>query len=534
MAGYRAATIDRQRVSASIGASQAVAGERDALADALHRAVEIGTGSGAGHQGYASGIAFQARQRGRGSAIEGFVPGGGKHQHELPQRGAFGKRESRGIDSRRGVGHRIVINAHRCGGNGDGWRQRIEHHRAAFDARPGAVGIGAQGQAAGQAQAAGRIAGAAGQGDGRADVDVVGGTHHQIAVGHGNVRPLIDVTVARKQYAAVGGGDGRIDVDVLAAAHHQVAVGGGDGRIDVDVAIGDQGQRCWPATGRPGHCIVDEDVAILGASAVGGDLDVVGHQLSGQGRAGDVVARRTANGEVLRVDQPGAGPAGGRGRGDPHAGIHVHACSRRFHEAAIATAGCAGVQRPTHVDSAGLHVAQQQDAASAVLQGPGLDHAGVVDGGMQQAARGLRGHQYTPTICADKPAVFSQCIDRTGGHCHVQQAVAGHVHGDGVARGQCYRAQAGHDDALVADAPAHQRDVAAVTGGDAALIDDRARTRARERVFARLEVGIAEVHGRGKQAADIHRGSLSKKNAVRVQQEHPTVGIQVTQDQRGV
>ena len=102
------------------------------------------------------------------------------------------------------------------------------------------------------------------------------------------------------------------------------------------------------------------------------------------------------------------------------------------------------IQRSADAHSAALHVAHQHDAA--VFPGDQrlrLDHAGVVNRALQQAAGRLSGQQHLAAIGLDQAAVLDQRVHRAFVDCDVEQAVAGNVERDRVAGRQRHRAEFG-------------------------------------------------------------------------------------------
>ena len=401
---------------------------RDGLAHSHVRVFEVGGAARPGDQGHAKRRAFQRGQGGGGGAVRSLVAAAGKHQHLLRQGSAAGEREVGPIIGRRAVRGGVIDDAYRCIGPGHGRRRR--QRREDHGTGAGAVIAGADDQAERQIQALRRDAAAPGQGDFAGNVDIVGGAHGDVAVGrrHGPGRGKAQIAPGPQQDTAVDRRDGGIDVDVAPAAGHQVAVGGRDGLVDIDIALGVQGQRGRAGTGAPADRLVDVDVAVArhrraqvgggwraGHHRVGtrrgGDGDTVGHQQGRQGGAGHVVSGAAANGEVLRVDQPVAGLAlGGIGK---HSGIAAnhHFGGRGFNEAAVAAVWRAGVERSADVERARLHVAHQLDDPAMAFQPLGADHAGVVDGRLQQMAGRLGGQQHTAAVGLDQAAVFNQRLD---------------------------------------------------------------------------------------------------------------------------
>ena len=86
---------------------------------------------------------------------------------------------------------------------------------------------------------------------------------------------------------------------------------------------------------------------------------------------------------------------------------------------------------------------------------------------------------------------------------------------------------------MVADAGTQQGNIATVRI-ERALVDHAAVTAAGKLIVAGHKVTVAEIQGRGHQAADIDRSTLPEQHAIGVDQENLTVGIEVTQNARGV
>ena len=123
--------------------------------------------------------------------------------------------------------------------------------------------------------------------------------------------------------------------------------------------------------------------------------------------AGDVAAG--ADGEVLRIDQPGAGDAGRRCGGDLGAVGDVDVRGGGFDEAAVAAVRCAGVERAGDRLTVPLCMSpSRMIVPSRLSMRARLDDAGVVDRGVEQLAGGLRGQQHLAAIGVDHAAVADQ------------------------------------------------------------------------------------------------------------------------------
>ena len=249
--------------------------------------------------------------------------------------------------------------------------------------------------------------------------------------------------------------------------------------VDIDVALRVQGQLM----GRPADLVVDVHVAGRpGAALRALDHDIAIAQIGRQGGAANVAAAG-GDGEVDRVDQPGAGAALGRRRADVNVIVDLHVGGARFNEAAIAARGSAGVQRAAHMGGAGCHAAKQDDAAIVLFHAARLDDARVVDDAGQQGIAGASAHQHLAAIGADQAAVLGQVVQGALIDLQLQQARAVKAQGGGVAGAQGNRAQACRNAALIAHLPAQQGDIAAIGRAQRAFVDDLACARAGERVL---------------------------------------------------
>ena len=331
---------------------------------------------------------------------------------------------------------------------------------------------------------------------------------------------------AQLVHGCVAGGGGALAVFQRQAGRAGTVQGG----IDVDVALRVQGQLM----GGPADLVVDVYVAGRpGAASRALDHDIAIAQVGRQGGAADVAAAG-GDGEVDRVDQPGAGAALGSGRADAHVVGDLHVGGARFDEATIAAIRGAGVQRAAHMGGAGCHAAKQDDAAIALFHAARLDDARVVDDAGQQGIAGASAHQHLAAIGADQPAVLGQVVQGALVDLQLQQARAVKAQGGGAAGAQGNRAQACRNAALVAHLPAQQGDIAAIGRAQRAFIDDLARAIAAERVLRAAQAGVVDVERRGDQAAHIDLCAAAEQHAVRVDQVHLAVRVDAPQDLRAV
>src|SRR5262245_52183160 len=151
-----------------------------------------------------------------------------------------------------------------------------------------------------------------------------------------------------------------------------------------------------------------------------------------------------------------------------------------------------------------------------------------------------------PAVRADPALVADQRFERLAGRYvdHLRgdlvadrkrdQLVAVHVEGEAIAGGERHRAERGGDGAGIAHARRHQCGETAARGGEPPLIDDRRIRPARdvEIIPAGHEVGVLDVVGGGEEARRVHHGVGAEQDAVAVDDEHPAVRRQRTEDLR--
>ena len=129
-------------------------------------------------------------------------------------------------------------------------------------------------------------------------------------------------------------------------------------------------------------------------------------------------------------------------------------------------------------DAAGI-AAVENDLAVMGLDRMGLDHAAGVDDVAHGAIDGAGGNLHGAAVGGYAAAVGNQRRRRRVGDLIAPQPVAGGVQGETGGAAQGDPAQLGGDAALVVDPRRRQHHLAAVGGGDTALIDDVALARHR-------------------------------------------------------
>ena len=125
--------------------------------------------------------------------------------------------------------------------------------------------------------------------------------------------------------------------------------------------------------------------------------------------------------------------------------------------------------------------------------------------------------------------VRHQTIDDGTIHFQTNQAIAGKIHGDTIARGKRCRTKTSTDNALVNRLTTEQGDVATVRCNQLALIDHIAAGTFKQ-VIPGKEICIRHVQRGRDEASRINPGTRSKQNARLVNQENLTAGINGTED----
>ena len=349
---------------------------------------------------------------------------------------------------------------------------------------------------------------------------------------HGRATGLIDeVSPGLERHARLTthrgtGGESQIS----ARGIHDHPARAADRLIDVDGMEGRQSQR-----GRgigPADRGVDVDVAEPGALHAGTARSrrrrYLGDARAAVERGLDGGGGGAVDGEVRRVDQPGAGAALGRGSLD--VGVaDLHVSSGGLDRPTIASPRRTGVQRTADLHGARLPAAEQRDGAVVIFDRLGLHDAAIVDDAGQQRILRAGGHEHLTAVRYDQLMVRHQRSERAPVDLDVQQTVAAErerLFGAGSERN---RPELGANHALVDDLLTEQRHIAAVRGCDRALVDHGARAAA-----AKLgRVGFVtrdQVERRGDETADIDLCTLAEQHAVRIDEPHLAVCVEMAED----
>ena len=212
---------------------------------------------------------------------------------------------------------------------------------------------------------------------------------------------------------------------------------------------------------------------------------------------------------------------------DLRPGEQPHLISEHLHHAAaLARAAPRSIERPGDGDHAALTAIEADDA---VMLGNACraDQTFVVHHGRGDVAGRAHGQDNAAAVGMDQVLVFNQRIQRRLIHHEADQAIAGKIERDLVARGERGGAQACGDDAFVAHFRGEQGDIAACSGLERALVDDRGGEAVfAEGVTAGEKIGIGEIKCGGDQAAHIHLRTVAEKHAIRIDEEHLAVGAE--------
>ena len=184
--------------------------------------------------------------------------------------------------------------------------------------------------------------------------------------------------------------------------------------------------------------------------------------------------------------------------------------------------------------------ADQTDSAVTGVNGVGLDNARVVDHIGKDILGRLAGQQHLAAIRRYGSGVgyrvfrADRVLQDIAAHREAEQTVAIEIKDRCPARGQIDGTFGAHDNALIADAAAHQSDTAAGGSLDQAAVNNSTASRssgiAEAKRPAQHEILHIGIEGRGDKTADIDLGSLAKDQAVGVGEKDPAIGLDGTED----
>jgi hypothetical protein len=112
----------------------------------------------------------------------------------------------------------------------------------------------------------------------------------------------------------------------------------------------------------------------------------------------------------------------------------------------------------------------------------------------------------------------------------MHQPIAAKIERHGTARPQGHGAELRPDHTLIADPIANERHIAAIRRTDRAFVHDTARTAPTEAAAAPAQARLIDIERRCNEAPDVHLCALAKNDAVRIDQVHLAVGIQVPEN----
>ena len=241
-------------------------------------------------------------------------------------------------------------------------------------------------------------------------------------------------------------------------------------------------------------------------------------------------ARTLREQRVLRGDDARAAAAGA---GDvQHGTLDDRDVVAAAHQDVAALAAEAGGIEPAAVDDPAARSAEH-DFAADLFDARGTHEAAVVDRGRGQPLRDIGGHEHAAAVGHQITGVRDACgiADRRRVDAVADQPGVVEIERQCRARGQHHVAEAGLDQAAVADVAAREHHEAAVAGGERAVVDHaRRRGGASQHVATGHEVFVSDVEGRGHQPADIHLGTLPEDHALRIDQQHAAIGVEVAED----
>ncbi len=191
------------------------------------------------------------------------------------------------------------------------------------------------------------------------------------------------------------------------------------------------------------------------------------------------------------------------------------------------------IQRATHFNAVVVHAAQQVNLAFLVGHCLCANLAGVVDHRRHHRIQPFGGQHHQTAIGMDGLFVFYQRVQGALVDGYTHQRIPIEVQADLVASRQNGSAQAGRNHAFVFHLIAQQRHIAAVSGSDAAKVDDaRLAAVGREGIAPGHEVGIAQVQRGGHQTTHVDAGGAGEQHAVGVEQEHLPISVHGTCNHR--
>ena len=196
-------------------------------------------------------------------------------------------------------------------------------------------------------------------------------------------------------------------------------------------------------------------------------------------------------------------------------------------------------------DGHGLRATQRDGAIGITIGRTSTHEAGDIDGLVDDFTRGGGGKD--DATSGDFTGLFDLRrkrlaigADEGGGEAFAEgerdQAVAGEVDGEGLARSEHDGAEIGHEGARVTDMRGHEDAQAGVGDRERAFVDDGGGDvrRRRELELTAGEEGIlVEVERGGDQAGGVDGRALTEEDPVGIDQDDPTIGRQRPEDFRG-
>ena len=251
------------------------------------------------------------------------------------------------------------------------------------------------------------------------------------------------------------------------------------------------------------------------------------------GRKGACVEQAAGNGVELVLGNHMNNAAVNAGSQQLRAGGKGNVLGAQYVDAPARGLGAAGIQRAA-VDHTAAH-AFKHDLAIDIANAHRTHQSGVVDGRCGEVRNPRREHgpaavgQHLPAVTHSRRT--GECCAR---NLDADQAIASQIERHARAREERSSALGGTDYAGVVHHFGSQHHKAAVGRANHALIDDAgALSGIGQHVAAGHEIGVSNIRGARKQAANIHRRSFSKQDAMRIDEEDAAIGREVAKNLAG-
>ena len=297
--------------------------------------------------------------------------------------------------------------------------------------------------------------------------------------------------------------------------------------VDVDVAMGLEGQPVGVPTDR----VVDHDVAVGAAAAttaINGDIITV--QAAAKDHTADITARGS-NGEINRVNQPGASLASRSLGANLRTVGNLHLRATGLDEATVGARVFAfGPKAAADCRPAVLHVGQQDNFAFFVERAGGrFDNAVVVDDGFAEFVQPLGSDVHDAAFGQNDATVVYLALQGALVNGQTKQPPVGKLKTDTISGSQFGATMRGVDLAAIGDVAGNKGNVAPRRRPEVAKIFDPGAGVTSKTVVPVEKVFVTEMTRAGNKPANIDLGTFAKENAVGVDDEDLPIGGQTPQ-----